>query len=166
MDMSLTSRENACCFTGHRRIASGLLADVSDRLKETVGSLYSEGIRLFYAGGALGFDSIAAETVIQFRADHPDARLVLAIPCRNQTLHWKKRDIDRYQEIWNAANDVNVLSEEYDSECMQRRNRYMVDHSAVCVCYLKRKWGGTFSVVRYAENQGLRVINIVDTPSL
>lgn len=160
--MSLLLREKSCCFTGHRRIASGSLTDVIRLLENTLETLYAEGIRRFYAGGALGFDSLAAEAVIQFRTTHSDACLLLAIPCRNQTLRWRKQDVERYQTIWNLADDVKVLSEEYDSECMKRRNHYMVDHSSVCVCYLKRVRSGTFSAVKYAKHQGLRIINIAD----
>ena len=43
---------------------------------------------------------------------------------------------------------------------MHRRNRYLVDHGCVCVCYLTGDSGGTAYTVRYAEKQGLEIINI------
>jgi len=43
---------------------------------------------------------------------------------------------------------------------MQRRNRYLVDHSGVCLCYLTQETGGTVYTVGYAGQKGLQVVNI------
>ena len=51
-------------------------------------------------------------------------------------------------------------SQEYTKGCMHKRNRHLVDHSSVCVCYLTKKDGGTAYTVDYAERQGLEVINL------
>ncbi len=39
-------------------------------------------------------------------------------------------------------------------------NRYLVDNSGVCVCYLTRDAGGTAYTVNYAKRQGLEIINL------
>ena len=133
---------------------------LQNRLFQRIRELHGDGIVTFYAGGALGFDTLSAEAVLKYRAEHPDVRLVIAIPCENQADRWKPEDIARYQEIRRAADESVCLSKRYDRECMRRRNRFMVDHSAVCVCYLTRERSGTAKTVRYAEEQGLRIINL------
>ena len=44
--------------------------------------------------------------------------------------------------------------------CMYKRNRHLVDHSGVCVCYLTKDSGGTTYTVRYARAHGLEIINL------
>ena len=45
---------------------------------------------------------------------------------------------------------------------MHKRNRHLVDHSSICVCYLTEDRGGTAYTVNYAKKQGLKVINLAD----
>ena len=65
-----------------------------------------------------------------------------------------------YDRIKGYANEVFCLSERYFRGCMHQRNRYMVDHSSVCVCYLTREDGGTASTVKYARRKGLPICNL------
>ena len=46
--------------------------------------LYGKGVREFRAGGARGFDTLAALTILEFKENHPDVRLVLMLPCKHQ----------------------------------------------------------------------------------
>ena len=59
----MTLREKTCCFTGHRDIPARVLPLLSAELEQAVLGLASEGVRYFGTGGALGFDTLAAETV-------------------------------------------------------------------------------------------------------
>ena len=152
--------EQHCCFTGHRKLSNGVLNALPEILDRCVNGLYSEGIDAFYAGGALGFDTLAAEAVIRFREKRPGVRLILALPCKNQTRRWKRESVERYETIRQSADEVRFVSEEYDSGCMRRRNEYMADRSSVCVCYLTQKKGGTAYTVSYAAKKGLRIINL------
>ena len=60
-------REQVCCFTGHRRIPQNELKGIEERLEATITKLYSRGVVYYGAGGALGFDTLAAETVLRHR---------------------------------------------------------------------------------------------------
>ncbi len=42
---------------------------------------------------------------------------------------------------------------------MFKRNRHLVDHSGVCVCYLTKERGGTAYTAQYAQRQGLEIVN-------
>ena len=93
---------SGCCFTGHRPQAlpgGGNPADPGARrlllrLRETVELLSSQGMRDFYCGGALGFDTWAARAVLEQKASTPAVRLHLVIP------HWGQ------ESGWSRAEDV------------------------------------------------------------
>lgn len=154
-------RENACCFTGHRIISPDNADNLRERLNSEIERLYTEnGIIVFYAGGATGFDALASEAVIERRMAHPDIRLIVVMPHKEQAKRWSADKRAQHEHIKSAADEVLSLAEHYYRGCMQRRNRYMVDHSGVCVCYLARETGGTAYTVNYARRCDLRVINL------
>lgn len=43
--------------------------------------------------------------------------------------------VERYANSLHRTDDVICASEHYTRGCMQRRNRFLVIHSAVCVAY-------------------------------
>ena len=141
----------ACCFTGHRHISEDerpyLCAGLSQIIRELV---TADGITIFYAGGAQGFDTLAAMAVLAVRERFPEVRLVVILPYANNA--------DR----WSAADKVICLAERYYTGCMFARNRYLVDHSVICVSYQTKQTGGTAYTVKYALKKGVRVINLTD----
>ena len=151
-------REQTCCFTGHRTIPRADLERVREATRREITRLYGQGVRYFGAGGALGFDTIAAETVLDLRAGEcPDIRLILVLPCRDQADRWRAADQRRYAEILGVADKVVYTAESYCDGCMQKRNRHLVDCSGYCIAYLTRSWGGTAYTVRYAQSAGVEV---------
>ena len=121
-----------------------------------------QGYRYFGCGGALGFDTLAAQTVLRLREIYPEIRLILVLPCRDQTRGWKQADVAEYDRIMKAADKVTYTSEQYYSGCMHKRNRHLVDYSSLCVCYLTEQSGGTAYTVNYARTQGLKIINVAE----
>ena len=161
-----TRRPLTVCFTGHRQLNRDLLPDLQTRLQQLLEELYRKGYRDFMSGGALGFDLLAAEHVLQLRKAHPDVRLIMVLPCSNQAMRWNRQDSIRYERILYDADETRVLSSAYYQGCMLVRNRHMVNHSSLCVCYMLRLKGGTVSTVAYAMQQDVPVINLaMDTPS-
>lgn len=156
-------REECCCFTGHRRMPPQALPAVRERLRAEIAHLAEKGVTTFLAGGALGFDTIAAQEVLRARESlFSHLRLVLVLPCLGQEKRWSGRDIALYHMLLHQADEVIYTAETYDKECMFRRNRFMADHSAWCLCYLKESRGGTAYTVRYARRLGLTVINLAE----
>ena len=148
------------CFTGHRHLLQHKMDELSQLIDQAVVEAYKHGYRQFLCGGALGFDTLAASRILIFRNKYPDMRLVLVIPCENQDLHWNKEDQILYRKIRGQADDVIVLSPEYYQGCMQTRNRYMIDHSSLCICYLFSLRGGTAYTVRYAVFRNIEIVNL------
>ena len=153
-------RDLTCCFTGHRRLPPFEVEELEARLERTLRRLIRDGFTYFGAGGAVGFDMLAAKTVLRLREEFAHIRLILVLPCENQTDGWSVADKAEYERIRCAADKVVCLEKTYTDDCMKRRNRHLVDHSAVCVCYFKEYGGGTGYTVQYAEKQGVEVINI------
>ena len=154
----MDKREKTCCFTGHRVIRRADAAIIRGSVREAILSLYARGVRYFGAGGALGFDTIAAEEVLALRAGEcPELRLILVLPCRDQADGWRAADRKRYAAILAAADKVVYTAETYYDGCMQKRNRHLVNGSRYCIAYLTRDFGGTAYTVRYAREAGLEV---------
>ena len=147
------------CATGHRQLYEETTA-LTRRIYETVLQKASEGYTTFYAGGALGFDTLFAKAVLYARRVDPRVRLVLVLPCRDQAAKWQKSDRDCYERIKAAADETVCLYERYVSGCMHARNRYMVEHSDLCLTYLVKNEGGTAYTVRYAASRGIPVLNL------
>ena len=73
-------RAKTCCFTGHRRIPEEALPRLERRLNEELEALAARGVIYFGAGGALGFDTLAAEAVIRLQRTRPQVKLILGAP--------------------------------------------------------------------------------------
>ena len=159
-------REITCCFTGHRKIPPEERAGITDRLERVIVSLYQQGIRAYEAGGALGFDALAAQTVLHLRESYPGMKLILVLPCLTQTRGWRLEDVTEYEGIKAQADEAIYTAQQYTRGCMHKRNRYMVDHSGVCICYLTKDSGGTAYTVNYAKKKGLNVFNIATNTAL
>ena len=153
-------KSKTCCFTGHRQIPPGDRTEIIEKLERTIIRLYQQGVRYYGAGGALGFDALAAQTVLHLRESCPGMKLILILPCLTQTRGWRPEDVTEYERIKAQADKVVYTAQQYTPGCMHRRNRHLVDNSSVCVCYLVRDSGGTAYTVRYAKEKGLEIVNI------
>lgn len=154
------------CFTGHRHLPPEKKHIVTSLVGRAIDEAFANGYRRFLCGGALGFDTIAALQVLEYRRDHPDAKLTLVIPCGDQAVRWSVKDRAVYQDILRQADEEIVLSPEYYKGCMLARNRYMVDHSSLCICYLYSLHGGTAYTVRYAGYRDIGIVNLAMDCSL
>ena len=159
-------RRQTVCFTGHRNVPLRHRNAAADAVRYHVQDLRNHGFTRFMAGGALGFDTLAALTVLEMRETDPGIRLILAIPCLDQTVRWNNlpnalEHLRTYKKILGKADDVIYTSERtYFDGCMKIRNQYMVDSSSVCIAYWNGSRGGTAQTVRMAEKAGLQLINV------
>jgi len=96
-------KERTCCFTGHREIPERDYNRLKQKTKNAIIELIEKGVIYFGAGGARGFDTIAAETVLELKNDYPQIKLILVLPCPDQTKGWKEGDIRKYNIIKENA---------------------------------------------------------------
>ena len=152
-----------CCFTGHRTIPQNKRLTLVAKLDETLALLAEKGYTVFRCGGARGFDTLAALRVLHFKKSHPDIRLSLILPCRDQADAWPEGERMIWQDIASKADEVRFLTEKYAPSCMHLRNRALVDGAHTCVAYLTANRGGTLYTCSYALKQGLALINLADS---
>ncbi len=149
------------CFTGHREIPETEYQGLTERLTETLEGLIAEGATEFRAGGARGFDTLAALTVLLLRRRHPEIRLHLILPAPSQTRGWPQDEVTLYEQILAQADSHRFVSTAYYNGVLQLRNRALVEGSDICVAYLcNSHGGGTAYTAALALKKGLRLINM------
>lgn len=153
-------RKRTACFTGHRSIPKDEIKNLTKRLTDEVRNLIVQGYCYFGAGGALGFDIIAEQVVLQLRNEYPQIKLILVLPCLSQADCWSEKDRAVYEDIKARADKVVYTSQNYTRDCMFKRNRHLVDCSSLCICYLTEATGGTAYTVKYAKAKGITTVNL------
>lgn len=146
----LQEKNTSCAFTGHREFYEGFS---KRKLTATVKRLTEEGVVTFYNGMAMGFDLLAAETVLALKKKNPQIKLVACIPCYNQEKSFSPEDKKRYARILKKADEQVLLSQNYYRGCMQVRDQYMVDNADVLVCYCVKETGGAAYTVKYCQKK-------------
>lgn len=149
-----------CAFTGHREIPAAHIAPLIMNLDAAITAFYGMGCRAFYAGGARGFDTLAAERVLAFREKHPDVALYLILPCRDQMRGWREEDAGRARAVIAAANGYRYLQNEYSTAAMHIRNRALIDAAEGCIAYVTRPESGGGQTLRLAEKKGIPTVNL------
>ena len=151
------------CFTGHRNIKK---EQYHEKLHDTLEELINAGSDMFYAGGAAGFDTLAAQTVLELKVMYPWITLVLILPCspEEQSAMFPDFQRDVYYDILRSADRVELVSPHYTADCMKKRNQALIDRAEICVCcYNEHLYkSGTGQTVRMAEKKGITVINLYE----
>ena len=156
-------KEYICCFTGHRDLTKRHASRLPIELNKILEELYEKGARIFRSGGALGFDTAAALAVIELRKKHPDVKLHMVLPCRDQDKLWSLRSKMLYRRILRKSDEITYVADKYTRDCMLDRNRRMVDGSHVCVAYYNGGSGGTGYTYSYAKRKGIKIFNLYDS---
>lgn len=161
MDAIYSPRLRTCTFTGHRNLTHAEMTAVEPALRRLITLLADHQVDTFITGGALGFDTLAAATIINLRRTLlPQIKLVLALPCPEQADRWSAADRALYHNIIEHADEVCMVSPAYVRGCMHKRNRYMVDRSSYLIGYVARPSGGSYATLQYAQKQGLHIQNL------
>ncbi len=150
-------------FTGHRHIGS---EETARKLHNVLELLAEQGADVFCAGGATGFDMLAAQTVIKLKEEYPWISLVLILPCppEDQSASFSEQNRELYFTILAEADRVETISSSYTKDCMKKRNQRLIDLADICVCCYDtaRSNTGTGQTVRMAEKKGIEIINLFD----
>ena len=124
--------------------------------------IWRGGVRIthFITGMALGVDMYAAEIVLDLKSKYPHITLESAIPCETQAIKWSVASRERYYNIAAKCDKETMLQREYTPDCMDKRNRYMVDHADYILAVWNGCPSGTGNTVRYAHKKGKSIIVI------
>ena len=115
------------------------------------------GFTHFLSGMAIGVDSYAAEIVLELRKEFPSITLEAVIPCANQASKWNAQQVEKYNKILSQCDSTTLLQMEYTPDCMEKRNRYMVDHSDCVIAVWNGSNSGTSKTVKYAMTKELPI---------
>jgi len=85
-------KNQTCCFTGHRKIHKDEITELQKSLENELIKLIIQGVKYFAAGGALGFDTLAALAVLKLKKKFPHIKLILVLPHKEQTTRWRDKD--------------------------------------------------------------------------
>lgn len=152
------------CFTGHRNVEDSGTADLRQRLISILErGITNEGLTDFYAGGAIGWDTMCAEAVLALKEKYGHIKLHMVLPCSNreQTYRWTREQQKTFYEILSQADTVEYTSDSYYQGCMKVRNARLVELADICFCYLdkSKKKSGTAQTVRMALKKHIMVVN-------
>ena len=150
-----------CCFTGHRTIRNIKPSVLAERLENALVNLIeNEGVTDFRAGGAMGFDTVAATYVLKMKMKYPQIKLHLILPYKNQEKYFSNADKQLYKYVLDNADSVHYVNEKYTNSALFARNRELVNGADFCVAFLNKLSGGTYYTVNYARKNKLQVINV------
>ena len=152
-------KSKTCFFTGHRKIAQSKIEIVKAQLAENIEKMITEyGVNTFIDGGALGFDTIAAETVIEMREKYQNIKLVMYLPCYGQSKMWKESEQFRYRMVLSKADKIIYITKSvYTDDCMKLRNLKMIKDSSFCIAFCLMQKSGTGFILYIPA--GLSLIN-------
>ncbi len=155
----------AVCFTGHRpRILPWGYDENKEGCIKFKNDLYIilrnviiYGVTTFFVGMAEGFDMIACESILKLKKEFSSIRLIAVVPCINQEKFWSESQKKRYIQLLSKCDEKVVISQTYTKSCMNDRNKYMVEHSSICVACFNGNAGGTRNTILYAKEKGLKI---------
>lgn len=137
---------SACTFFGHRE-CYGL---DKETLRQAVEALIRQGVDTFYVGNQGHFDGMVHSCLKQLRRAYPHIRFSVVLAY----LPTGKRELE------DLSDTLYPEIEGSPQFAIERRNRWMIDASDHCLCYLNHTWGGAFKFARQAKRRGLTVINL------
>ena len=158
-------KEQTICFTGHRNVREDE-REIKEKIKAMIEYYILRGCIYFAAGGARGFDTLAAEAVLEIRDKYPQVELILILPFKKPYAvekGWTEKDIERYESLLKQASETIYVGETYKRGCYFKRNRLLVRMSSICFSYQIKSTGGTAYTVRYADEvENIPVINVAE----
>ena len=155
-----------CAFTGHRPEKLPWGSNEEDArciaLKESLlahmKEAYDQGYRHFLTGMARGTDLYFCEAALALREQYPDLRVEAVIPFPQQADRWQSAEQARYRALLARCDFETVIQHNYTAGCLQRRNRYLVDHASLLLSVYNGKGGGTLYTLTYALRAQRKVV--------
>ena len=157
-------KEEICCFTGHRVLPQEKLSEIRKATREQAEKLILQGVKYFRVGGAVGFDTLAAETLFELRERFPDIRVSLYYPFDGFTASWSTEQIETYNRLLPCCDEVICVCKKSKRPAYAylKRDRALVNGAGYVIAYCTRRSGGTAYTVRYAEKMGGKALHLGD----
>ena len=140
---------SACTFFGHSR-DFGLNVAL---LQNAIEKLILQGTDTFYVGNQGYYDARVLGCLKRLKKDHPHIRFSVVLAY----LPTELPENDIYSEYSIFPEELDTVHPKF---AIDRRNRWMIDRSDICLCWVDFTWGGAYKFAGTAKKKGLTVINI------
>ncbi|MBE6758820.1 MAG: DUF1273 domain-containing protein [Ruminococcaceae bacterium] len=152
-------RRHRCVVAGHRPERLKIEEQrVREFLEREIKAAYNSGMNVFICGMARGVDQWAADIVLKMKKNHPDIRLICALPYSGFEQMWSEKDKRKGEEIIAQADLIRVICGGYERSCFQRRNRWMVERASRLIAVWNGQPSGTADTIKRACETGMEVI--------
>ncbi len=140
---------SACTFFGHRE-CFGL--DVS-ALKSAIEGLIGKGVDAFYVGNQGQFDGMVFSCLKELEKAYPHIAICVVLAY----LPAGKPEDDPYAAYSIYPEGLERCPRKF---AIERRNRWMIEGSDYCICYITHSWGSAYQFFKLAKRKGLVVVNL------
>ena len=106
---------------------------------------------------ATGVDIWAGEIVLELKRQHPDLKLIAAVPFEGFEKSWDNDWQKRYHTLLERADLVQYICSHYANYAFQKRNEWMVNHSSRVIAVFNGEAGGTRNTIQYAMKKAVPV---------
>lgn len=153
-----------CMFCGHRTGTNDFFA-----LEAAVTGAILEGCTIFYSGSMGEFDLQGEKAVRRAKSDGFDLKLCAVLPYMKKSMN-APDERERLAELYDdviipelpSTSRLGTKSDGYAKmSLITERNRWMVDHSDMMICYVREgSTGGAEKTLRYAERRGIEIFRL------
>ena len=140
-----------CTFFGHRDAPQG----IEDTLRKILLDLIkNKKVSMFYIGNQGNFDFMAKRLLIQLKNKYPHIKIIIVLAYMP-----KMTDETNIRECIETIypDGLEYTPRRY---AIDRRNRWLVEHSDLVITYVTRNFGGAAKFKSLAISKGKRVIEI------
>lgn len=138
-----------CTFFGHRD-CYGL---DRNKLFDALEQLIQKGVDTFYVGQQGYFDGLVLNCLTQLKETYPSLSYTIVLAY----LPTQTTDFDSYQDFSLYPDGLETVHPKF---AIERRNKWMLDRSDYCLCYINHTHGGAYKFARMAKRKGLTIINL------
>ncbi|MFR9543109.1 MAG: SLOG family protein [Rikenellaceae bacterium] len=165
------TKDQTIAFTGNRTLTApkgklffNLERTIRKKLSALLEECYNDGKTTFISGMAIGWDMLCAEEVLKLQSNHPEVRLIAAVPFTGQEAKYSPSDQRRYHKLLSQATSTITISEGgFSNQAYHDRNDFLIANSIKLIAYHNGKpRSGTASTIRKATDLGVEVLNLYD----
>ena len=138
-----------CTFFGHRE-CYGLNIDT---LRKAIESVIEKGVDTFYVGNQVGFDAAVYNCLIDIRKTTPYINISVVLAYMPSLVHTE----DSYMKDSIYPEELEGCIPRF---AIEKRNKWMLDRSDHCICFVNHAWGGAYKFALLAKRKGLSVISL------
>ena len=136
-----------CTFFGH----SGCYDLDAVMLQDAMEQLIGKGISTFYVGNHGLFDRMVLRCLTNLKETHPHISYSVVLAYFPK----EKSSNDTYPTLYPEGQETVP-----PKFAIEKRNKWMIERSQYCLCYVNHTWGGAYRFAKRAKKRGLVVINL------